>query len=37
MMSPGNYHFGDFFRVGWGLMIVVFLTLLVGMILFWRL
>ena len=37
MMSPGNYRFGDFFRVGWGLMIVVFLTLLVGMILFWRL
>ena len=34
MMSPGNYHFGDFFRVGWGLTIVVFLVLLAGMILF---
>ena len=25
MMSPGNYRFKDFFRVGWGLMLVVFL------------
>jgi di/tricarboxylate transporter len=37
MMSPGNYRFTDFFRVGWGLMIVVFLGLIAGMILFWRL
>ena len=37
VMSPGNYRFGDFFRVGWGLTIVVFLALLAGMILFWRL
>jgi len=37
MVSPGNYHFGDFFRVGWGLMLVVFLALLVGMKLFWNL
>jgi di/tricarboxylate transporter len=36
MMGPGNYRFKDFFRVGLGLMIVVFLTLLAGMILFWR-
>jgi di/tricarboxylate transporter len=37
MMGPGNYRFGDFFRVGIGLMIVVFLCLLVGMVLFWKL
>jgi di/tricarboxylate transporter len=37
MMSPGNYRFKDFFRVGIGLMIVVFLTLLVGLVIFWRL
>jgi di/tricarboxylate transporter len=37
MMGPGNYRFGDFFRVGIGLMLIVFLTLLAGMILFWKL
>ena len=37
VMGPGNYHFGDFFRVGWGLTVVVFLALLAGMILFWHL
>ena len=37
VMGPGNYRFGDFFRVGWGLTVVVFLALLAGMILFWRL
>jgi di/tricarboxylate transporter len=37
MMGPGNYRFGDFFRVGIGLMLIVFLALLVGMILFWKL
>lgn len=37
MMSPGNYRTKDFFRVGLGLMLVVFLTLLAGMVLFWRL
>jgi di/tricarboxylate transporter len=37
MMSPGNYRFGDFFRVGAGLTAVVFMALLAGMILFWRL
>ncbi len=37
MLSPGNYRFGDFFRVGAGLMLVTFLALLAGMVLFWRL
>lgn len=37
MVSPGNYRFVDFFRVGAGLMLVTFLVLLVGMVLFWRL
>ena len=37
MMGPGNYNFGDFFRVGIGLLVVAFLTLLAGMLLFWRL
>jgi di/tricarboxylate transporter len=37
MMGPGNYRFGDFFRVGLGLMLITFLTLLAGMILFWKL
>ena len=37
MMGPGNYKFGDFFRVGWGLTVVAFVMLLVGMALFWQL
>jgi di/tricarboxylate transporter len=37
MMSPGNYRFSDFLRVGLGLMVVVFLAMLAGMILFWNL
>lgn len=37
MMSPGNYRFSDFARVGLGLMLVVFAALLVGMVLFWKL
>ncbi len=37
MISPGNYRFGDFFRVGLGLTLVTFLALLAGMILFWHL
>jgi di/tricarboxylate transporter len=37
MMGPGNYRFGDFFRVGLGLMLVVFFVLLAGMIIFWKL
>jgi di/tricarboxylate transporter len=37
MIGPGNYKFGDFFRVGWGLTIISFIALLIGMILFWKL
>jgi di/tricarboxylate transporter len=37
MISPGNYRFWDFFRVGLGLVLVTFLALLAGMILFWHL
>lgn len=37
MMSPGSYRFTDFFKTGWGLMIVVFAALMAGMLLFWRL
>ncbi|MDX9991940.1 MAG: SLC13 family permease [Anaerolineales bacterium] len=37
MMSPGNYHFRDFSRIGFGLLLVTFLTLMVGMVLFWNL
>jgi di/tricarboxylate transporter len=37
MMSPGNYRFGDFARVGFGLLLVVFSALMLGMIIFWRL
>jgi di/tricarboxylate transporter len=37
MMGPGNYRFGDFARVGAGLMVVVFLALLAAMALFWQL
>ena len=37
MMGPGNYKFGDFFRVGWGLTVVAFVMLLIGMALFWGL
>ncbi len=37
MMGPGNYRAGDFLRVGLGLMLVVFLAMLAGMVLFWRL
>jgi di/tricarboxylate transporter len=35
MMGPGNHRFGDFFKVGGGLMLLTFLTLLVGLVLFW--
>jgi len=37
MMNPGSYRFGDFFRVGSGLLLVTFLVLLAGMVLFWHL
>jgi di/tricarboxylate transporter len=37
MIGPGNYRFGDYFRLGWGLTIVSFFALLAGLMLFWRL
>ena len=37
MIGPGNYQFSDFFRVGWGLTLVCFIMLLIGMVLFWPL
>jgi di/tricarboxylate transporter len=37
MLSPGNYRFGDYFRLGWRLFVIVFLALLAGMRLFWGL
>ena len=37
MIGPANYRFGDFVRLGWGLSLVCFVLLLVGMKLFWGL
>lgn len=37
MIGPGNYQFKDFFRAGWLLTILSFVTLLIGMKLFWGL
>lgn len=37
MITPANYTFGDFLRVGWLLTILSFLALLAGMVLFWGL
>ncbi|GAB4480514.1 MAG: SLC13 family permease [Anaerolineales bacterium] len=37
MMNPGNYHFADFARIGLGLMLLTFLTLLAGLMIFWNL
>jgi di/tricarboxylate transporter len=37
MMGPGGYSFNDFLRVGLGLTIVCFVTLLLAMPLFWAL
>ena len=37
MMGPGNYRFKDFFKVGIGFMVVVFLSLLLGLVIFWKL
>lgn len=37
MVTPANYRFGDFFKVGWPLTIVSFLALLAGLKLFWGL
>lgn len=35
MVAPANYRFSDFFRAGWLPMLLSFLTLLLGIILFW--
>ncbi len=37
MIGPGNYKFSDFFHAGWGLSIVCFVVLLIGMAVFWHL
>ncbi|MCU0495221.1 MAG: SLC13 family permease [Chloroflexaceae bacterium] len=37
MVTPGGYRFGDFVRVGFGLTLVCFVTLLLVMPLFWQL
>ena len=37
IMGPGNYRSSDFFRIGFGLLVVVLLGLYAGMILFWNL
>jgi len=37
MMGPGDYRFGDFVRVGGGLMALTFVMLLAGMAFFWSL
>lgn len=36
MMGPGGYAPGDFVKVGVGMTLVTFVTLLIGMTLFWR-
>jgi di/tricarboxylate transporter len=35
MMTPGSYRFGDFFKVGWPLMLICFGMLLLGLKVFW--
>jgi len=35
MITPANYRFSDFFRIGLFLTIVCFLALLIGLVLFW--
>ncbi len=35
MMGPGGYTSGDFFKVGVGMTLITFVTIIVGMILFW--
>jgi di/tricarboxylate transporter len=35
MMGPGGYSFNDFFKVGVGMTLITFVTLLLGMIIFW--
>ena len=36
MVAPGNYKFTDFFRAGWPLVLLSFVMLLVGLVLFWK-
>lgn len=36
MIAPGNYHFSDFFHLGWRLTLVCFITLIIGLMLFWE-
>ena len=35
MMGPGGYVPGDFFRVGLGMTLITFVTLMIGLVLFW--
>ena len=35
MITPANYHFRDFFKIGWRLTLVSFLALVSGLMLFW--
>jgi di/tricarboxylate transporter len=35
MMGPGGYTFGDFFKVGFGMTLITFIMLIVGMTLIW--
>lgn len=37
MIAPGNYTFGDFYRIGWRLTLVCFIFLLLGLVIFWGL
>jgi len=37
IITPGNYEFKDFFHIGWRLTVVCFVTMLIGMFLFWGL
>ncbi len=37
MIAPANYNFRDFFYIGWRLTLISFITLLAGMLLFWKL
>ena len=36
MIAPGNYKFSDFFHIGWRLTLVSFITLIIGLIIFWN-
>jgi di/tricarboxylate transporter len=37
MMGPGNYQFSDFFRIGLPILILSFIAMMLGMVLFWQL